>query len=150
MRKIIDLTGKIFGKLLVLEKIDIPSNHGQVIWKCQCDCGNVTEILGNSLKRNLTKSCGCITKEIFKFKTNIHFIQSKTISKNNTSGVKGVNWNKQMKKWKSQIMFQKKYYYLGLFKNKEDAKEARKQAEERLFGNFLDWYYENYPDKKKK
>ena len=48
---------------------------------------------------------------------------------NNTSGVVGVTWCKHAKKWKAQILTNKKCLYLGYYNNKEDAIEARKQAE---------------------
>lgn len=50
----IDLTGKKFEKLLIIEK----STNG---WKCLCDCGNVKIIKTSSLKN--IKSCGCYKKE---------------------------------------------------------------------------------------
>ena len=28
-------------------------------WKCQCDCGTITNIKGDSLRSGNTKSCGC-------------------------------------------------------------------------------------------
>lgn len=55
----IDLVGKRFGKLIVIEK---SKNDGK--WICKCDCGNITEVFGSNLKRNHTTSCGCIIKEI--------------------------------------------------------------------------------------
>lgn len=39
------------------------------------------------------------------------------------------------------------FYYLGTFTKVEDAVEARKQAEERIFGEFLEWYYQEHPRK---
>jgi hypothetical protein len=33
----------------------------------------------------------------------------------NTSGLKGVTWDKRYKKWRSQITFRRKYVFLGLF-----------------------------------
>lgn len=60
-RKLIDLTGKKFGRLLVLERAE---NRGkQVYWKCRCECGNTKEINGAKLKNGHTKSCGCLAKE---------------------------------------------------------------------------------------
>lgn len=32
-------------------------------YKCQCDCGNICEVSGNSLKENHTTSCGCMTSK---------------------------------------------------------------------------------------
>jgi hypothetical protein len=47
----------------------------------------------------------------------------------NSSGYIGVNWHKSAKKWMAQIKVNRKNIYLGLFTNKEDAVEARKEAE---------------------
>lgn len=58
MPKLIDLTGKKFNKLLVLERAE---NIGKkVAWRCLCDCGNETTVEGYSLKTGQTKSCGCL------------------------------------------------------------------------------------------
>ena len=55
----IDLKGKRFGKLVVLEKTD-KRNHEHIIWKCKCDCGNICYVSSNSLNIGDTHSCGCI------------------------------------------------------------------------------------------
>lgn len=62
MRKIIDLTGKRFGKLTVLQKLD--SVNGFIMWKCICDCGKIVSVSGNNLRSEHTKSCGCLTREV--------------------------------------------------------------------------------------
>ena len=60
-RKLIDLLGQKFGRLLVLKRAE---NHGrETYWKCRCDCGNIKEINGAKLKNGHTKSCGCLSKE---------------------------------------------------------------------------------------
>ncbi len=51
------------------------------------------------------------------------------ISKNNKSGVTGVSWYKNYKKWHGQIMINKKIIKLGYYKNKDDAVLARWNAE---------------------
>lgn len=53
MTQVIDLTGKRFGKLTVLE------HCGSIFWKCKCDCGNIKIIRGQSLREGKTISCGC-------------------------------------------------------------------------------------------
>lgn len=58
------------------------------------------------------------------------------ISKKNTSGIKGVIWNKSINKWCAQIMINNKNKYLGRFENKEDAIKARQKASVELFGDF--------------
>ena len=41
--RVIDLTGQRFGKLTVIEKSG--TKNGSVLWKCECDCGNYTEVI---------------------------------------------------------------------------------------------------------
>lgn len=56
----IDLTGKRFGRLVVLfeyEKID-----KKIKWFCKCDCGNTVIAIGDNLRRNHIVSCGCKKK----------------------------------------------------------------------------------------
>ena len=65
---------------------------------------------------------------------------NKGIRKNNTSGVTGVTWNSRESVWVSYIGINKKNIYLGRFTNKEDAIAARKEAEEKYFG---EWSYDN-------
>jgi hypothetical protein len=57
-----DLIGQIFGRLTVLENVGRTKDR-KVIWKCQCDCGNTIDVIGNSLQSGNTKSCGCYHKE---------------------------------------------------------------------------------------
>ena len=63
MGKFIDLTGKRFGRLLVISKFK-DKKYNKIQWKCQCDCGNTCIVLGSSLRNGLTKSCGCLHKDI--------------------------------------------------------------------------------------
>lgn len=54
----------------------------------------------------------------------------------NTSGVTGVSWSKQKNKWRAYITIDNKQKSLGYYFNKEDAIKARKEAEEKYFGEF--------------
>lgn len=56
MSKLIDLTGKRFGKLIVLSRSENKSTR--VRWNCKCDCGNLCIVAGKSLKAG-QESCGC-------------------------------------------------------------------------------------------
>ena len=58
MGKIKDITGQRFGKLTVIEMTNERRNR-QIVWKCQCDCGNITYVTGGSLRSGHTSSCGC-------------------------------------------------------------------------------------------
>ena len=53
-----DLIGKRFGRLTVIECLGTKGHS--VLWKCQCDCGNITEGTSNNLLTNQKLSCGCL------------------------------------------------------------------------------------------
>lgn len=59
--RIIDITGKSFGRLFVigLSHIDRTGSTSRVIWKCKCVCGKEILVRGEALKSKHTKSCGC-------------------------------------------------------------------------------------------
>jgi HNH endonuclease len=57
---------------------------------------------------------------------------NRAIAINNKSGVIGVFWNLKRKRWQAQISLNGKQHNLGLFNSKEEAKAARRAAEEAL------------------
>jgi hypothetical protein len=62
--KKLNLLGKIFTRLTVLEEVETLNNR--VKWKCVCICGNLIITSTNNLKRGNCKSCGCLKKEKIK------------------------------------------------------------------------------------
>ena len=62
-KKLKDLTGKRYNRWTVIEKIG-KNKYGQILWKCECDCGTIRNVSGITLRNNLSKSCGCLVKEI--------------------------------------------------------------------------------------
>jgi hypothetical protein len=56
--------------------------------------------------------------------------------KTNTSGIKGVYWNKQHNKWCAYIQVNGKQLHLGLFDDIEKAKETRQSAVEQIFKEY--------------
>jgi hypothetical protein len=54
----------------------------------------------------------------------------------NTSGSKGVSWNKARNKWTAQIKINGRQKHLGVFKNVEDAKSAYAIAAVASYGEF--------------
>lgn len=58
-----DLIGKRFGKLIALYPTDNRTNQNNIIWHCQCDCGNECNVSSSNLVKGHTKSCGCLLKE---------------------------------------------------------------------------------------
>ena len=60
--KLINLVGKRFGRLTVIERYGY---QGKIItWLCKCDCGNSCIVRGDHLKDLSISSCGCLTKEL--------------------------------------------------------------------------------------
>lgn len=55
------------------------------------------------------------------------------IKKNNTSGFKGICWDKENDKWLASIMLNYKNINLGRFNDINDAINVRKEAEEKYF-----------------
>jgi len=66
-----DLTGKRFSRLFVQHYAGYRDGN-QTMWSCLCDCGAVKDISGNSLKRGMTLSCGCLNRELSKQRATSH------------------------------------------------------------------------------
>ena len=59
-----DLAGRRFGRWTVLcrsEKRNLVSTS--VLWDCLCDCGTKKAVVSDSLRRGLSKSCGCFVTD---------------------------------------------------------------------------------------
>lgn len=152
-----DLTGEKFGRLTAIKVVGSSVNNGH-IWECQCDCGNYKDISMSALVTGKTLSCGCYQKskakenvkkayKAFKDKhivehINLAYLTLDTPIKSNKSGITGVYLDKKSGLWKAFIGFKKKKYHLGYFKEKDSAIKVRKEAEEKLHHEFLEWYYE--------
>jgi len=71
MPPFIDLTGKTFNRLTVLERAK--NKHGESSkWKCQCICGKKFITRGFAIRSGKTKSCGCLNKELSVIANTIH------------------------------------------------------------------------------
>lgn len=149
-----NLVGQKIGRLRVIAKA---RRRGYVV--CLCDCGNVHEVLSVSLtKRKPTISCGCYRKEVVsitgrnnihrnserrnklneKYGTNVGLILSTKLSRSNKSGYRGVWFDQVHNTYQSYIYFRHKKYYLGTFKNVEEAAKARKEAEDIFFAPVIE------------
>lgn len=68
MGRLIDLSGKRFGRLLAIERDTSRSpkeRKYRTLWKCKCDCGKEVVVWANNLVRGHTLSCGCYKIETF-------------------------------------------------------------------------------------
>lgn len=222
-----------FGRLIVIKQAEDyvrPDGRREAQWLCKCDCGNEVIVISTSLKRGLTKSCGCFMRERvyethkkenkydlsgkygigytykgdeFYFdlddytlikeycwcidregyvstnlwdddkkksirmhrliinvsdkkdeidhinnnkkdnrKCNLRIVtrsqngMNRGVQSNNKTGVTGVTFYEPYDKWNSQIALNGKHINLGYFSDFEDAVKARKEAEERYFGEY--------------
>lgn len=149
-----DFIGKRFGQLTVTGYEG--KRAGMHRWKCRCDCGKDTVVGQTLLQSGKTKSCGCLQQNVIL--ENLKLVDGTSVTvleaskkhpiRSNTSGYTGVYQNKQTGKWRAQITFRRKTYYLGSFEKLEDAVKARKRGEE-MHEDFLNWYYQEYCGKKK-
>lgn len=62
MSKVYELTGQRFGRLTVLQKSET-KKRSQLVWLCKCDCGQQASVESWSLRKGLTRSCGCLSLE---------------------------------------------------------------------------------------
>jgi len=77
MGKAIDLTGKKFERLTVIERL--PNNkENKAVWLCVCDCGEYRNVIGKCLISLHTTSCGCKRKESMKIANTTHGINHNT------------------------------------------------------------------------
>ncbi|WP_322175477.1 hypothetical protein [Acutalibacter caecimuris] len=137
-RKKLQLTGQRFGKLVVINPAE---NVGRrTAWHCRCDCGREITVTTGHLREGHTTSCGCRPNATYIHGTCVEMLQAKTVRKNNTSGVPGVDWRPTKRRWRASICFQGRRYNLGSFTDFEQAVSARKQAEKALHDDFLQKY----------
>jgi hypothetical protein len=76
MSKVIDLTGKIYGRLKVIA-LHRSKIKGPTTWFCKCSCGNGLNVLSANIIKGKTTSCGCARKELTS-------VRSRTYNKNNS------------------------------------------------------------------
>ena len=149
--RINNYVGFKIGMLKVLEKTDKKNKQNRVLYKCQCECGNIVYYTSSDLKQNV--SCGCwrksikrIDKMLQKMKyvenTSVSFIKQHNLNSNNTSGFRGVSYDKSRNKWRAYIKLKYKIKELGRFDTLEEAIKIRLQAEEKYYKPIIDKYSE--------
>ena len=142
-----DMRGQTFGRLTPIEATK-KRKGSAVIWLCQCSCGNMTEVSQSNLASGNNISCGCLKREngkkLYRLSqhvdgTCIESLENSTLRSDNKTGHIGVSRHKG--KFRANITFKGKRYYLGSFETLEEAALIREQAKESLHGRFLEEYY---------
>jgi hypothetical protein len=62
---------------------------------------------------------------------------NRRIAKNNTSGTKGVSFDKSRNKWHAHIKIDRVKIFIGRYKTLEEAKLARYEKAKEVFGEFI-------------
>jgi len=159
----LDITGMTFNRLTAIKSLERHNKKKNILWLFKCSCGNEIVCTASAVKEGATKSCGCLkldkategieekrSKILWVEGTCINAISSTKLPKNNTSGVMGVFWSKQSKKWAAQIRFKGKNYFLGYFFTLAEAEAARKDAEKKYFNPMIEKYKDEMSEIKKK
>lgn len=94
----LDLIGKRFGKLIVVDYFGIRKRH--TYWNVECDCNNLLVVIGTNLQRGCTKSCGCLQKSVTRERCLIHGM-SRTAIYDIWKSMKGRCLNTKDKRYKS-------------------------------------------------
>jgi len=155
-----DITGQVFGRLTAIRPTEERDSNGSVVWELSCECGNTTYKTINTLKSGKVLSCGCkyreTRSETVKYRRDMvagtsvsNIVVSKRLRSNNTSGHTGVGLDKKTGKWYAFINFQGKHYFLGSYKEKVKAIDARRRAEERLHDPIILEYWESLTNDRK-
>ncbi len=135
----IDISGQRFGALTAIKPIG-KNKSNQIVWHLSCECGNETTSTVGKLRSGSKTSCGCGIERTNKRKETLNTTEyfKKALNHtftSNTSGVRGVSFNKQFQKWEASITFRGKRKHLGRFVDFNDAEQARKPAEQDLLNN---------------
>ena len=146
-----DLIGPRFGRLEVIGRSDKRGSRGArtvPLWECRCDCGAITYKATDTLTNpDLSMGNECAGKyAAAKMRENAGFVDGTQISRiktdrlisSNTSGVRGVYFDKRSGKWRARLKFKGKLMNFGTYSNFDDAVKARKQAEQEIYGEFLE------------
>jgi hypothetical protein len=78
MGRYVDQTGKTFGRLTCLSRVGTDPQE-RSLWLCECSCGNKKVIVLPNLTSGVTKSCGCLQREVSRKRNTTH---SKSVDSN--------------------------------------------------------------------
>lgn len=147
-KKVIDITGQRFGKLVALEHVGFRS--GSALWLCQCDCGQQKKVRTANLRSGDITSCGCVKSETdqenllgtiekrkalyYKDGTSLSSLSRKPSEGRDLP--KGVSERKG--KYIARITFKGVTYQLGAYSTAEEAYAVRLAAEELLYKPVLE------------
>ena len=148
-----NLVGRRFGKLEVIARSDKRGSRGArtvPLWECRCDCGAICYKATDTLTNPELSMCNdCVGKYAgqkmrekagYVDGTQLSRLTSTRLISTNTSGCRGVYFDKRVGRWRARLKLKGKLMNFGSYVKYEDAVAARKQAEEEYFGELLEKY----------
>lgn len=145
-----DLTGQRIGNLTVLERSDQYGSRGQrkrQLWKCRCDCGEITYKATDTLTNGDVSMCKVCAGRYaanraraeagYDGGTQITKIKVDSNVSDNLSGVRGVYYDERNGTFRARIKFRGEMHDLGTYRTLEDAVKARKRGEEAYYETYL-------------
>lgn len=142
-----ELAGQRIGRLTVLERSELTAPRGKrqvPLWKCRCDCGEITYKATDTLTNSDLSMCAACAARYAaeQARACAGYVDGTQVSRILCHGdhadiARGVNYDKRTDKWRARLKFKGKLMNFGSYANYEDALKARKQAEEEYFGTFL-------------
>ena len=146
-----NLIGRRFGKLEVIGRSDKRGSRGArtvPLWECRCECGAICYKATDTLTNPEISMCNdCVGKYAtekarakagFVDGTQISKIRSTKLIATNTSGCRGVYFDKNTGKWRARLKFKGKQMNFGSYTNFKDAVKARKEAEQKYWSKYID------------
>lgn len=146
-----DLTGKRFGRLVILGRSDQRGSRGArtvPLWECQCDCGAITYKATDTLTNSDVSMCTeCLKtyapekmreKAGFVDGTQITKLKLETTKSTNASGIRGIYYDRKTGKYRARLKFKGKLLNFGSYSTLNEAIEAREKAAEAYYAEYLD------------
>ena len=146
-----DLSGQKFGLLTAMYPTERRDHRGSVYWHCVCECGNEIDVSAGALLDGNNRSCGCLKdknqKQIAQRRhlvdgTCVEVLEKRKKRRDNESGFRGVFYLKNSNRYRVDIGFKGKRYYVGLFEDYDEAVQARLEAENLIHNSFINIWKE--------
>ena len=84
------------------------------------------------IDRNRSNNC----RQNLRIATRGQNLSNRPLNRNNTSGFRGVTWDKVNHKWEAKIQVDRRYHKIGRFTDKREAVRKYNEAARKYFGTF--------------
>lgn len=75
----LDLKDQRFTRWTVIRRAEKQDSPGRIKWLCVCECGVERDVDASNLRTGLSRSCGCLAREITSAKSRTHGLGDSTM-----------------------------------------------------------------------